>query len=307
MEFSIIIPTHNSEKYIKTCLDSVLNINYPKKQYEIIIADGKSKDNTLKIAKKYSTKIINVPNKSISNNKNTASKSAKGKYLVFIDSDCVVGKDYLKIAEKLLKKYDCVGGFYKPVKNVSWVAKGWLLLEKTRISSADWIVGGNMIIKKDVFTKINGFDNKLITAEDTDICYRLKNNGYSIFNEPRLEIFHLGQTSTLISFFKKEMWRGNSLIKMLRKYRKEEILSFIINSYHLFMLLFLVISLFFVNSLVIYSSLFLLVFPSFALTLLKSIKNKKLFWFPAFFILLLVYYIARGLSLVRYNQFKDLF
>jgi len=52
-KFSIIIPTYNSEKYIQPCLDSIMNIDFPKKDYEIIVVDGRSKDRTLNILKKH--------------------------------------------------------------------------------------------------------------------------------------------------------------------------------------------------------------------------------------------------------------
>jgi len=51
MKFSFVIPAYNSGKYIKPCLNSIFKIDYPKKDYEVIIVDGGSKDKTLEIIK----------------------------------------------------------------------------------------------------------------------------------------------------------------------------------------------------------------------------------------------------------------
>ena len=306
MKFSIIVPAYNSERYIEQCLYSLFSQDYPKKEYEVIVADGGSTDRTLEIAREYEAKILHVPNKAISDNKNKASKVAKGRYLLFTDSDCAVDKEYLKFAEALLKKYDCVGGFYLPAKNSSWVARGWLLLERKKAGFVSWVVGGNMAIRKDIFVRVDRFDDSLDTAEDADFCYRLSENGFRIYNSPSLKVFHLGQSDNLIKFFRKEVWRGNCLVKMLKKYGGREMSSFLLTFYHLFMLLFAAVSFFIDKHLVLYSMV-LFFTPSFIQAILKSLRVRSLFWLPSLFMLLVFYHAARAMSLIAYSQFKELF
>ena len=93
--FSIIIPLYNCEKFIETCLLSVLNQNF--NNYEIIIINDYSKDRSLKICTKYKKKypkikIINQKtNKGVSSSRNLGIESSNGEYIIFLDSD-----DYLE-------------------------------------------------------------------------------------------------------------------------------------------------------------------------------------------------------------------
>ena len=106
-KFSIIIPVYNVEKYIKKCLDSV--VNQTVKDYEVILINDGSTDNSMEIAKKYSFKIINQKNQGQSAARNHGIKEAKGDYIVFLDSDDTIEKDYLeKIEESLKDKPDVI-------------------------------------------------------------------------------------------------------------------------------------------------------------------------------------------------------
>ncbi len=93
-KFSIIIPVHNVEKYLKTCLDSVKNQTF--KDYEVLIVDDGSTDNSMSIAKKYNFTLIESDYVGVSEARNIAIKKAKGEYLVFLDSDDWWDKELLE-------------------------------------------------------------------------------------------------------------------------------------------------------------------------------------------------------------------
>ena len=85
---SIIIPTLNSGRILKRCLDSIKKQSF--QDYEILVVDGGSTDNTLKIAKKYKCQIIKNPLKSAEAAKALGLKKARGQYIALIDSDNIL-------------------------------------------------------------------------------------------------------------------------------------------------------------------------------------------------------------------------
>lgn len=89
---SILVPVYNAEKYLTECLDSILKQDVDFAQYEIICVDDGSKDSSLEILRKYeqqfsSVKVISKNNGGVASARNTAMKHAKGKYVMFVDSD----------------------------------------------------------------------------------------------------------------------------------------------------------------------------------------------------------------------------
>ena len=103
---SIIIPMYNVEKYIGDCLDSILNSDFPKDKYEVIIVNDGSKDNSPKIAEKYcenhkNFRYFTQDNQGQSVARNFGMSVCKGEYIWFIDSDdmasCNIGMLYKKL------------------------------------------------------------------------------------------------------------------------------------------------------------------------------------------------------------------
>ncbi len=103
---SVIIPVYNVEKYLERCLKSVLNQSY--KDFEILLIDDGSTDNSKiicdKYCERYSNKIrvFHKTNGGLSSARNFGLKNAKGKFISFIDSDDFIDKDYLKILYEIL-------------------------------------------------------------------------------------------------------------------------------------------------------------------------------------------------------------
>ncbi|MFR4520339.1 MAG: glycosyltransferase family 2 protein, partial [Fusobacterium sp.] len=102
IKVSVIIPVYNVEKYIRQCLESV--INQTLKDIEIIVVNDGTKDNSMKIVEKYVSdkriKIINKENGGISSARNAGMEIAQGEYIYFIDSDDFVDKEVLSTLYK---------------------------------------------------------------------------------------------------------------------------------------------------------------------------------------------------------------
>lgn len=105
---SVIIPVYNVEKYLKRCIDSVLNQSY--KNLEIIIIDDGSKDKSSEICDNYKIKdkrvfVVNTKNKGLSEARNKGIEISKGEYISFIDSDDWVESTYIEKLMDLLLEY----------------------------------------------------------------------------------------------------------------------------------------------------------------------------------------------------------
>lgn len=100
-KFSVIIPVYNVEKYIRKCVDSVLNQTF--KDYEIIVVNDGSPDKSIEMIKDYDVTIIEQKNQGLSAARNAGAKKAKGEYIIFLDSDDYWRKDLLKEINKSLK------------------------------------------------------------------------------------------------------------------------------------------------------------------------------------------------------------
>ena len=99
-KFSIIIPVYNVEDYIKKCLDSVFNQTYTN--YEVIVVNDGTKDNSMQIVKDYDVRIINQENQGLSMARNNGIKKAKGEYILFLDSDDYLEENTLQEIENVL-------------------------------------------------------------------------------------------------------------------------------------------------------------------------------------------------------------
>ena len=104
---TVIVNVYNGEKFIKKCLDSIINQTY--KNLEIIIVNDGSTDNTLSICESYQDKrikIINQENLGLSLARNVGIEAAKGEYLYFVDADDFIELDTIEYLYNLCKKYN---------------------------------------------------------------------------------------------------------------------------------------------------------------------------------------------------------
>ena len=103
---SIIIPVYNVEKYLKRCLDSVIQQKF--NNFEVLLIDDGSTDRSLSICQEYANKdsrikVFHKENGGVSTARNLGLEKAQGKWITFIDSDDWITKDYFEVLEPLMK------------------------------------------------------------------------------------------------------------------------------------------------------------------------------------------------------------
>jgi len=107
MQFSVVVPVYNVERYLNDCLQSILNQNYT--DFEVILIDDGSTDQSGAICDEWGEKnnnvhVIHTENKGLSCARNTGIRMAKGDYLVFVDSDDWIEKNSLKGFDEIIEK-----------------------------------------------------------------------------------------------------------------------------------------------------------------------------------------------------------
>lgn len=126
---TIIIPVYNSEKYIGKCLDSILQQTY--QDFEILVVNDGSKDNSQEVINKYKEKYpdkinaIEQDNKGVARTRNESIKKVKSKYIMFMDNDDYLDKDYIETFVKEIERdnYDAVVGGYRRITEKNKILK----------------------------------------------------------------------------------------------------------------------------------------------------------------------------------------
>ncbi|HBI7120226.1 TPA: glycosyltransferase family 2 protein, partial [Clostridium perfringens] len=197
---SIIVPVYNVESYLSDCLKSLQNQTYSN--FEVIVVDDGSKDNSGIIAKEFCNKdkrfkYIKQENKGLGGARNTGLLNAKGEYIFFLDSDDKLTVNAVELMKNKIKNnnYDIILG--RPV----WCKNGEYLGtyidhifkdEDYLISSIqlkDVVIVTSQLIKKDLFFKNNIFFEEKVTSEDVEISLKLQNCSQKILCTN--EIFYL--------------------------------------------------------------------------------------------------------------------
>lgn len=157
---SIIIPVYNSEKFIKKCLDSVLNQTI--KEIEIIVINDGSKDNSQKIINEYKNKYSNIiaieqENMGVARTRNNAIKMANTEYVMFIDNDDYIDENYVEVHLKEIEENNLdivISGYRRPnlkgkivrkikLENTEW-AKMMILAPWAKIYRKDFLIKNNI-------------------------------------------------------------------------------------------------------------------------------------------------------------------
>jgi len=199
-KISVIIPTHNSEQTIENCVQSLVTQNFPRNEYEIIIVDDGSKDNTANLAKKAGADSVIVTEPCFQGAaRNLGAKKARGNFLAFIDSDCTAREEWLKTISKEIENNLSICG---PVLNgnvKSLVAWAEYLTEFSEFneygkrSIVRFVPGCNHVCSKEVFFKVGGFSEQRL-AEDFAFGNSLTKAGINIVFVPDLQINHFCRT-----------------------------------------------------------------------------------------------------------------
>lgn len=208
MKASVIVPSYNRGEKLISTIESIENNDFTKKDFEIIIINDCSTDNTSKVIKKLIKKYSNV--RTLANKKNSGPavsrnngiKISRGSYIFFTDDDCIVPKDWIKSYLEFFKRHPEVylaGGILKAKEKnlVSYMEKIkdrflGIYYKKEKIGNKEVKTGftNNCVYRKEVFKKVGYFKEnfKVPAGEDLELSQRVSQK-YKIAFIP-IEVIH---------------------------------------------------------------------------------------------------------------------
>lgn len=209
---SIVIPVFNKALYTYNCLKSILE-NGGDVPYEVIVVDDGSTDNTAEVLENVSnlTVLRESSNCGFVNACNRGARTARGEFIVFLNNDTQVRKGWLHSLLGTIEKDASVGlvgakllypnGALQEAGGIVWNdASGWNYgrhddaekPEYNYVREVDYCSGACIIVPKELFQRVGGFDREYAPAyyEDTDLAFTVRALGYKVLYQPQAEIIH---------------------------------------------------------------------------------------------------------------------
>lgn len=197
--FSVVIPTRNEEATIGVLLDSLVNQSY--QDFEVIVSDSNSKDQTARIVETYVNKLptirfIEGKSSNVAQARNTGARHATGSWLIFFDADVFIEKHYLKVMQKHIQidRPDMATSWNRPAGTSK---RGAFIMSMMNVSMSlvqtikPGASGTCILMKKTLFDKIGGFDESIFFGEDTELTFRASRSEKAVlrvYPEPKLYV-----------------------------------------------------------------------------------------------------------------------
>jgi hypothetical protein len=211
VKFSVIVPVRNKCSLAEVAIPSILRAA-ARSSAEVIVIDNGSTDGILEILQSLEgCRLLRHDGSTVGAVRNFGVRHAGGDHLVFIDSDIVVPEAHLETAAEVLRETsaDAVGSEYGLPDAPGWIERTWHRLNVPGTDGyREYVNGGNLIVRREAFEAVKGFNETLEAAEDTDLCRRLVQAGFRIYESQRLAVVHLGNPKDLRAFFRQQIWHG---------------------------------------------------------------------------------------------------
>jgi glycosyltransferase involved in cell wall biosynthesis len=179
---SIVIPTLNEEKFLPNLLESL--VVQTKKDFEVVIVDGSSKDKTVELANSFASKlpkfqVVISKKASLPLQRNLGAKIATGEWLAFIDADSILFpqfiervSDYIeKLHPKILTTWLRPDSEQPGDANIALLAN--MIFEMSIVVHRPFAPGPLTMVSRDVFTLVHGYDESCRHNEDMDFSMRV--------------------------------------------------------------------------------------------------------------------------------------
>lgn len=213
---TVVIPARNEERYIASCLDNILNGQYPLDRLEVLVVDGASDDRTREIVNEFAAQypcvaLLENPSRTVPYAMNIGIKASSGQIIVRMDAHARYGKNYIALLVDWLDRLnaDNVGGVWVTVPandNPGAIAIAAILAHPFGVGNAQYRIGTVNspcevdtvpfgCYRRELFDRIGYYDEMLTRNQDDELNARLRLHGGRIFLIPQIQIEYIARDS----------------------------------------------------------------------------------------------------------------
>ena len=223
---SVIVPVYNAERTIAECIDSLLKLNYPKENLELILVNNASTDRTADVLNHYGREIeiLYEEKRGPAAARNKGLLNARGDVVAFTDSDCTVDKDWLQNIVFPLQdeSVGIVGGKILAKRPCNRIEEfGEQIHDHDRAINEvkpPYAITMNWASRLSVIKEVGLFNEGFIRSEDVDLSRRIFQAGHRFVYEPEAVVYH-GNEKTFSGLFHEGYLHGFYSIKALKAHK----------------------------------------------------------------------------------------
>ena len=225
---SFIIPALNEAEHIERCVTSIRRYVPPPLLHEIIVVDNGSDDGTDALAERAGARVLPSSAPTIGAVRNEGVAVSSGDVLVFLDADCALTPPWGEEIEGVLARLNdaplsCAGSQVTPPADESVFLWDYWFLPFVRQETASHLGSAHLLCSRETFTRLGGFDERLETGEDYDLCRRIRQGGGEVINVPALRVEHFDFPRTWGAFIRRERWYGKEDLRSFSSFRASRV------------------------------------------------------------------------------------
>jgi glycosyltransferase involved in cell wall biosynthesis len=220
ISISVVICTYNRAELLANSLQTICEQTINKSDYEVLVVDNNSQDSTPNLTKTFCRNYPNIryfleKRQGLSHARNRGWQEAKGLYVAYVDDDCKMPIQWLKIAMKIIDRIApaAFGGpayaFYNSPKPYWW-KDSYGTYQQSQVPrplrALEYLKGNNIFFRRDVLEGMDGFDARLGMSdknlgyhEETELQIRIRDSmpNELIYYDPELHVYHLVRPETM--------------------------------------------------------------------------------------------------------------
>ena len=221
---AVIIGRNEGER-LRTCLSSVLLMNYPRELVEVIYVDSSSTDSSVELARSMGVKTVLLDGPTTAaRGRNSGWTQTQAPFILFLDGDTVLDADFVRKAVTHFDDPIIAGVYgnrretrtanstYNAVFDLDWnAAAGWSLF-----------FGGDALVRREALSTVGGYNNRLIAGEEPDLCRRLRGLGYRILHIDEPMTLHDLAMHTFNQYWRRSIRTGYAYAEVSSIYAKTD-------------------------------------------------------------------------------------